>query len=43
MCDRVLVMREGMLAGELAGNDATEEAIMALATVHPATLAEAAA
>jgi ABC-type sugar transport system ATPase subunit len=43
MSDRVLVMREGMLSGELAGNDATEEAIMAFATVHPARLAEAAA
>jgi ribose transport system ATP-binding protein len=42
MCDRVLVMREGMLAGELAGNDTTEEAIMALATAHPTTLVAAA-
>jgi ABC-type sugar transport system ATPase subunit len=43
MCDRVLVMREGMVTGELAGADATEEAIMGLATAHPASPHEAAA
>ena len=31
MCDRVLVMREGVVTGELAGEAITEEAIMALA------------
>jgi ribose transport system ATP-binding protein len=32
MCDRILVMHEGRLAGELTRNDATQEAIMRLAT-----------
>ncbi len=32
VCDRVLVMREGHLAGELAGRAITQEAIVALAT-----------
>ena len=32
MCDRVLVMREGRLAGEVAGERITQENIMALAT-----------
>jgi len=32
MCDRVLVMHEGRLAGELARKDATQERIMQLAT-----------
>ncbi len=32
MCDRVLVMHEGRLAGELSRADATQEAIMHLAT-----------
>ncbi len=32
MSDRVLVMRQGRIAGELARRDATQEAIMALAT-----------
>ena len=32
MCDRVLVMHEGRLAGELARKDATQERIMHLAT-----------
>lgn len=32
LCDRVLVMREGRLRGALAGADATEAAVMALAT-----------
>lgn len=31
MCDRVLVMREGKISGELAGDQISEEAIMALA------------
>ena len=43
MCDRILVMREGLLSGELAGGEATEEKVMALATAHPPTLAGAAA
>jgi ribose transport system ATP-binding protein len=32
MADRVIVMREGRVTGELAGRDATEESIMHLAT-----------
>jgi ribose transport system ATP-binding protein len=36
VCDRVLVMREGWLAGELAGEDITQENIMALATLAQA-------
>ncbi|MCC7184991.1 MAG: sugar ABC transporter ATP-binding protein [Acidobacteria bacterium] len=32
LCDRVLVMREGRVRGALAGADATEAAVMALAT-----------
>jgi ribose transport system ATP-binding protein len=32
ICDRVLVMREGVLMGELSGNRVTQENIMALAT-----------
>lgn len=32
LSDRILVIREGQLTGELAGADATEEAIMRLAT-----------
>ena len=32
MSDRILVMREGRIAGELQREDATQEAIMALAT-----------
>jgi ABC-type sugar transport system ATPase subunit len=43
VCDRVVVMREGMLTGELAGAEATEEAIMEIATAHPANAREAAA
>jgi ABC-type sugar transport system ATPase subunit len=31
MCDRVLVMREGEIAGELVGSDISEESMMALA------------
>jgi ABC-type sugar transport system ATPase subunit len=43
VCDRVVVMREGMVSGELTGAEATEEAIMGLATAHPASAREAAA
>lgn len=32
MCDRIMVMHEGRLAGELMRNEATQEAIMKLAT-----------
>lgn len=32
ICDRIMVVRKGMLAGELSRNDATEEKIMALAS-----------
>ena len=32
MCDRVLVMHEGRLAGEFSRGDATEEAVMMAAT-----------
>lgn len=32
LCDRILVMREGVLMGELDGKEASEEAIMRLAT-----------
>jgi ABC-type sugar transport system ATPase subunit len=32
LCDRIVVMREGRVQGELAGPDATEEAVMHLAT-----------
>ena len=32
LCDRVVVMREGRIQGELAGSAATEEAVMHLAT-----------
>ncbi len=35
MSDRILVMREGRVAGELAGTAATEEAIMALCARSP--------
>ena len=34
MADRVVVMREGMIAGELEGSAITEEEIMRLATRH---------
>ena len=36
MCDRILVMHEGRLAGELSRAEATQEAIMRLATGQPA-------
>jgi len=32
LCDRVLVLHDGGVAGELSGTDATEESVMALAT-----------
>jgi ABC-type sugar transport system ATPase subunit len=32
LADRVLVMREGALQGEISGDEATEEAVMHLAT-----------
>jgi ABC-type sugar transport system ATPase subunit len=32
LCDRIVVMREGRVQGELSGLDATEEAVMHLAT-----------
>lgn len=42
MSDRVLVMRDGSIAGELEGASIREEAIMRLATLHP-VMAEAGA
>ncbi|MHB8523710.1 MAG: sugar ABC transporter ATP-binding protein [Limisphaerales bacterium] len=38
LCDRVLVLHEGRLAGELAGDDVSEEAIMRLATGQTAVI-----
>jgi ABC-type sugar transport system ATPase subunit len=35
LADRIVVMREGRVQGELAGVDATEEAVMRLATAEP--------
>ncbi|PTE06847.1 sugar ABC transporter ATP-binding protein [Mesorhizobium helmanticense] len=35
MSDRVVVMREGAISGELTGANISEEAIMSLATQHP--------
>ena len=32
LADRIVVMREGRLRGELAGAEATEESVMRLAT-----------
>jgi ribose transport system ATP-binding protein len=32
ICDRVLVMREGQIAGALKGDEITQENIMAIAT-----------
>jgi rhamnose transport system ATP-binding protein len=40
LSDRVLVMREGQLRGELRGEDATEEAVMRLATHDVSAAAE---
>jgi ABC-type sugar transport system ATPase subunit len=34
LCDRIVVMREGRIQGEIAGADATEEAVMHLATAE---------
>lgn len=34
MCDRVVVMREGVITGELTGEDISEESIMRLATMQ---------
>jgi ribose transport system ATP-binding protein len=39
LSDRILVMREGRIAGELAAEGATEEAIVSLATRRPAETA----
>ncbi|MFD9118100.1 sugar ABC transporter ATP-binding protein [Streptomyces bottropensis] len=39
MSDRVLVMAQGRIAGELAAAEATQDAVMALAVSHPTTLA----
>ncbi len=41
MADRVVVMREGVVSGQLAGERITEEAIMSLATQHPTEAAAA--
>lgn len=41
LSDRVLVMREGRLRGELRGDEATEEAVMRLATRDVAAAADA--
>ena len=34
MCDRILVMSEGKITGELDGSEATQEKILELATVE---------
>jgi ribose transport system ATP-binding protein len=39
MSDRVLVMRDGTIAGELAGTDITEDRIMELAVAAPTKVA----
>jgi len=36
MCDRILVLHEGRIAGELSSENASEEAVMRLATGHAA-------
>ncbi|WP_328507163.1 sugar ABC transporter ATP-binding protein [Streptomyces sp. NBC_00391] len=38
MSDRVLVMAQGRIAGELAAAEATQDAVMALAVSHPTNL-----
>jgi ABC-type sugar transport system ATPase subunit len=38
LADRILIMRQGRLRGELAGPDATEQAVMQLAA-HDAEVA----
>jgi len=40
LADRVLIMREGHLRGELRGDEATEEAVMRLATHDVASVAD---
>jgi ABC-type sugar transport system ATPase subunit len=42
MCDRILVMREGRISGELGADEASEQRIMALAAMHPVTAIETA-
>ena len=37
LCDRIIVMREGGVQGQIAGADATEEAVMRLATHEAAS------
>jgi ABC-type sugar transport system ATPase subunit len=37
LCDRIVVMREGGVQGQIAGADATEEAVMRLATHEAAS------
>jgi len=32
LCDRIIVMREGQIQGQVAGAEATEESVMYLAT-----------
>jgi len=41
MSDRVLVMAQGRIAGELAAGEATQDAVMALAVSNPTTETEA--
>jgi rhamnose transport system ATP-binding protein len=41
LCTRIAVMREGRIQGELAGDQATEEAVMRLATHQPIGLRDA--
>jgi ABC-type sugar transport system ATPase subunit len=41
LCTRIAVMREGRVQGELAGDQATEEAVMRLATHQPIGLRDA--
>jgi ribose transport system ATP-binding protein len=42
LCDRVLVMREGLITGELSGDAVTDAAIMRLATKDVANVGFAA-
>ncbi len=39
ICDRIVVMREGHISGELGAGEISQEAIMTLATHLPATAA----
>jgi len=41
MADRILVMREGRIVGELSAAEASEGAVMAFATGHEAMLQRA--